>query len=266
MLDDNSQAGPGHNNPRATMGDNNPPPDLPYDLAAFQPLELRAREIADAGAAWINLPKIETEEQAQKANDFLAQVKKIEKDTEAERKLQKKPHADAGAAVDKAFNGLLEPLSKIAGQVKPKLLAFAEAKAAEERAEKARLAEEARKAAEEAERLKAQAEARGDVFGQAEAEAAAKDAEKMAKEAAKETKTQIKSATGGCRTLALRKTKRARIANINKAFAHFRDHENGSYGEALETLLIRMAEAEFRRADGPDDIFGIDPYIVLTIA
>ena len=82
MLDDSKEAGIGHNSGA----------DLPYDVTKFQPLELRAREIADAGADWIKLPKIETEEQAQKANDFLAQVKKIEKDTEAERKAQKAPH------------------------------------------------------------------------------------------------------------------------------------------------------------------------------
>ena len=256
MLDENTPAPMGHNS-----GGN-----LPYDPAALQPLELRAREIADAGAAWIKLPKIETEEQAQKANDFLAQVKKIEKDTEAERKKQKAPHETAGKAVDAAFKGLLDPLSRISGPVKTKLVAFTDEKRRAEEAEKSRLAEDARRAAEEAERLKAQAEERGDVFGVAEAEAAAKEAAKMEKAAAKPVKTQIKSATGGARTMALRKAKRARIANINKAFAHFRDHENRSYGEALETLLIRMAEAEFRRADGPDEIPGIDPYIEETIA
>ena len=72
MLDDSKEAGIGHNSGA----------DLPYDVTKFQPLELRAREIADAGADWIKLPKIETEEQAQKANDFLAQVKKIEKDAD----------------------------------------------------------------------------------------------------------------------------------------------------------------------------------------
>ena len=113
-------------NPRATMGDNNPPADLPYDLEAFKPLELRAREIADAGADWIKLPNIETEEQAQKANDFLAQVKKIEKDTEAERRAQKAPHEARAKAVDAAFKLLLDPLGKIAGPVKTKLLAFAD--------------------------------------------------------------------------------------------------------------------------------------------
>ena len=256
MLDDNptETAGIGHNSGA----------DLPYDPAAFQPLELRAREIADAGAAWITLPQIETEEQAQKANDFLAQVRKIEKDTDAERKAQKQPHADRGKAVDEAFNGLLEPLSKIAGQVKPKLLAFAEARAAGERAEKARLAEEARKAAEEAERLKAQAEARGDVFGQAEAEAAAKDAEKMAKAAAKETKTQIKSATGGGRTLAARTVWKAEVENMNKAFSFFRDHPK--YGPAVAELFVRMAEAERRSADGVNEIPGIDFREERTIA
>ncbi len=51
MLDDSKEAGIGHNSGA----------DLPYDLTKFQPLELRAREIADAGAAWIKLDKIETE-------------------------------------------------------------------------------------------------------------------------------------------------------------------------------------------------------------
>ena len=257
MLDDSKEAGIGHNNP---------PADLPYDLEAFKPLELRAREIADAGADWIKLPKIETEEQAQKANDFLAQVKKIEKDTEAERKAQKAPHETRAKAVDAAFKLLLDPLGKIAGPVKNKLLAFAQAKAEAERLEKARLAEEARKAEAEAARLKAQAEERGDVFGAAEAEAKAKDAEKMAKAAAKETKAQVKSASGGSRTMAVRQIKRARIVNINKGFAHFRDHPNRSYGEALETLLIRMAEAELRRADGPSEIPGFEPFIEESIA
>ena len=116
MLDDSKEAGIGHNSGA----------DLPYDVTKFQPLELRAREIADAGADWIKLPKIETEEQAQKANDFLAQVKKIEKDTEAERKAQKAPHDARAKAVDAAFKLLLDPLGKIAGPVKNKLLAFAQ--------------------------------------------------------------------------------------------------------------------------------------------
>ncbi len=256
MLDDSKEAGIGHNSGA----------DLPYDVTKFQPLELRAREIADAGADWIKLPKIETEEQAQKANDFLAQVKKIEKDTEAERKAQKAPHESRAKAVDAAFKLLLDPLGKIAGPVKNKLLAFAQAKAEAERLEKARLAEEARKAEAEAARLKAQAEERGDVFGAAEAEAKAKDAEKMAKAAAKETKAQVKSATGGSRTMAVRRTKRARITNINIAFAHFRDHPNKEFGQFLETALIRMAESELRRADGPESVPGFEPFIEESIA
>ncbi|UFM64208.1 hypothetical protein LOS78_01675 [Paracoccus sp. MA] len=246
MLDDSPQAGPGHNNP---------PPDLPFDLAAYQPLEQRAREIADAGADWIKLPKIENEEQAQKANDFLAQVRKVEKEAEAERKVQKAPHDARAKAVDVAFKRLTDPLSKIVGPVKAKLLAFAEAKAEAERLEKARRAEEARKAAEEAERLKAQAEERGDVFGQAEAEAAAKDAEKMARSAAKETKTQVKSATGGGRTMAVRTSYVATIENMNKAFGWFRDHER--YGQAMRELMVRMAEAERRSAEGVNEIPGV---------
>lgn len=246
MLDEKNPAGFGHNSAAS----------LPYDPDKFQPLELRAREIADAGAAWIKLAKIETEEQAQKANDFLAQVRKIEKDTDAERKLQKAPHDAAGKAVDAAFKGLLEPLGKIAGGVKPKLSAYLDEKRRAEEAEKARLAQEARKAAEEAAQKLAQAEARGDVFGQAEAEAAAKDAAKMVKAAAKPVKAQVASATGGGRTMAQRTTWRADIENMNKAFSWFRDHER--YGQALRDLMIRMAEAERRSVEGVNEIPGVN--------
>lgn len=255
MLDSTELAGIGHNHP----------PALPYDLAKFQLLELRAREIADAGADWIKLPSVDSEEHAGKANDFLAQVKSIEKETEAERKKQKAPHDAAGKAVDAAFKGLLAPLGKIADGVKPKLLDFARRKAAEEAAEKARLADEARQKQEEAARLAAQAEERGDVFGQAAAEEAAKDAEKMAKAAAKETKTQVKSATGGGRTMAMRTTwKVDQITNMNQAFSFFRDHER--YGTAVRELFTRMAEAERRAVDGVNEIPGITFKEVETIA
>lgn len=93
------------------------------------------------------------------------------------------------------------------------------------------------------------------MFGAAEAEAKAKDAEKMAKAAAKETKAQVKSATGGGRTMAVRVTHRATIDNPNKAFAWFRDHER--YGQAMRELMVRMAEAERRSVDGVDEIPGI---------
>ena len=236
----------------APIGHNNQPP---YDLDAFQPLEARAREIADAGAAWITLAAIETEEQAQKANDFLAQVRKIEKDADAERKAQKQPHMDAGAEVDKAFKGLLEPLSKIAGKIKPALTAFVQAKEKADLAEKARLADEARNAEEAAAQKLRQAQERGDVFGEAEAEQAAKDAADMAKAAAKAPKTQVSSATGGVRTMALRTTYRAEVTNMNQAFSFFRDHEK--YGPELHEIVTRMAEAERRSASGVNEIPGI---------
>lgn len=256
MLDDNDTAGIGHNSGAAA---------LPYDLAKFQPLELRARDIGDAGAAWIKLPKVETEEQAQGGNDFLEQVKAIVKDTDAERRAQKKPHEDQGKAVDAAFKGLLDPLSKIADLVKPKLLAFTQEKARQEQAEKARLAEIARQEQEDAKRRLQQAQERGDVFGAAEAETAAKDAEKMAKAAAKPVKAQVKSASGGGRTMSVRKRHKVEsIDNLNKAYSWFRDHER--YGQAIRELFTRMAEAEANSAEGVKEIPGITFKIEESIA
>lgn len=239
-------------NPREHIGANNPPP---YDADVVAAHEKRLRELADAGGAWLDLGKIETEEQAGKLNDFITQARAAMKAIEDDRKAAKKPHLDAGAAVDGRFKTLTTPLDTLIGKLKRPLAAYLAEKQRAEDARKAAEREAARKAQEEADRLRREAEARNDVIAQAEGEKAAKAAEKAAKAAEKPARANVASATGGGRTMSSRTTYRAEVENVNRAFSFFRDHQ--FWGPKLVETMQRMAEAERRDAEGVNEIPGV---------
>lgn len=251
-MDDQAMTGMGHNNPP------------PYDPEVVANLEARVRELADAGGEWLGLEKIETEGQAEKANDFIKQARDASKEVEDARTKAKKPHLEAGKAVDEKFKSLTAPLDTLVAKLKKPLAAFAAEKQRQLDEERRRKQEEARKAEEEAERLRREAEARNDVIGMAEAEAAEKAAAKASKAAAKPARANIASATGGGRTMAMRTTYRAEVENLNKAFSFFRDHEY--FGPKLRETLERMAEAERRAQDGAKSIPGIVFHEERTVA
>lgn len=239
-------------NPREHIGANNPPP---YDADVVAAHEKRARELADAGGAWLDLGKIETEDQASKLNDFISQANKAMKSIEDDRKKAKQPHLDAGKEVDTAFKALATPLDTLIKKLKRPLSDYLTEKKRREDARKEEEREAARKAQEEADRKLREAEARNDVIAQTQAEEAAKQAAKAAKQAEKPARVNIASATGGGRTMSSRTVYRAEIENANRAFSFFRDHE--FWGPKLIETMQRMAEAERRDAEGVNEIPGV---------
>lgn len=245
-MDDHTMAGIGHNNPQ------------PYDPEVVERLEARVRELADAGGAWLDLGGIETETQAGKLNDLIAQVRAAYKEADDARKAAKEPHLEAGRAVDAKFKGLTGPLERLGASLKGLMTNYLDVKRAEEERRKAVEREEARRAAEEADRLRREAEARNDVIAQAEAGEAAKAAEKAAKAAEKPAKVNVASATGGARTMALRTTWRARTDDDSKARRAFSfllgDPESH---DALIAEIERLCTAARRRKGGPTEIPGV---------
>lgn len=223
------------------MGHNNPPP---YNVETFQKFSDSLGRFNEAAKVWLELPEVDTQERAEKLNDFLAGAKKLKGQIDKARKADKRPHMDAGSAVDAAYNGLAATLTKVDVAVRPKLDAFMEVerkKALAVKAEEERIAREAR---EEAERkAKAAAEAQNDIRAQQEAEDAAQAAEKAQKAAEKEVKTQVGSATGGGRTASFRTTRRAEIVEITQVFLHYRDRPE------VHELLQRLANADIRAVD-----------------
>jgi type IV secretory pathway VirB10-like protein len=225
---DKTTAGPGHNNP---------PPYDPDELAKF---DATVTEFLSATQQWLAMDKIETDTHAGQITDQITGLRGLWKKVDEARKAAKKPHDEAGKAVQKAYAPLLEKLTKAADKLKPKLAAYASEKARREAEARQKAEEEARAKAESAAAAQKEAEASGDISAQVEAEEAAKEAEQMQKDAARKTATNVKSASGAGRTMSLRKIPEVEITNINVLFLHYRDHPD------VRDLLQRLATAEVR--------------------
>lgn len=218
-------------------GHNAPPP---YDAEVLESLAQQARDFADAAGAWKEAGPIETSEQAEKANDFLAQGRKLFKSVEDTRKAEKEPHLSAGRQIDKDFKTVTSIVETAAGMVKPLVEAFLKE---QQRIADERRREEQRRAAEEAaraEEARKAAEARNDAVGMAEADAAADAAQETAKEAEKASSAKVGSATGAGRTAALRTKKVVTIVNDLAMLRHYRNHPE------MKALLMKLAQAEAR--------------------
>lgn len=221
------------------LGHNQPPgPAVPPELLA---------KVSDFGATaglWLDLKQISDAEQAEKCTDFLGGAKALWNQIDAARKEQKRPHDDAARAVQDVFRKPLDTIDfaiKRVGQLQT-LWLKAEKTREQERKRQDQIA--ARKAQEDADRLAREAEARNDVAGIAEAEAARKEADRAAKAAEKSTTSRAGSATGGARTVALRTTYRCEVEHRGPALAHFRDHPE------VIALIERLASAEVRTQQG----------------
>lgn len=226
---------------RTSIGGNNGPafnPDLVDQLAA------KASEFADAAGEWKDAGKIETKEQAQKANDFVKGARRFFNEIEARRKSEKQPFLDAEREIDAAFNRPKETTKRAINLVAPLVEAFLKAEEAKERARKAEAERKAREEAEAAERARRLAEERNDVLGQQEAEERSEAAREAEAEAQKAESAKLDSATGGGKRTSLRTQRYAQITNINQALLHYRENPE------MEALLLRLANAEVRAAKG----------------
>lgn len=225
---DRTAAGPGHNNPPA------------YDPEILKGLSETTTNFMDASQVWLDMEAIATEEHASQLTDQIDGLRGLWKKVDEARKTAKKPHDAAGQTVQDAFNPLLKKLKAAGDSLKPKLATYAEQKAREEeakRAEERRIAEEQTRAAEAA---KKEAEASGNIAAQIDAEEQAKAAEEAAKRAEQPVKTQVKSATGAGRTMAMRKIKEVEIENPRVLFLHYQNHP-----DVIDTLR-RLATADVR--------------------
>jgi hypothetical protein len=224
-------------NPREVIGGNNPPD---FDADKLAALQVKLTDYLDAAGAWLALNKIETEDQAGKLTDYISGVRDLRSQIENLRVSEKKPHLDAGKRVDEAFKGPIAKADLAAEKLEGFMTDYLRAKAKRDRAEQQRLAKIAAEKAAEAEREAAAALARNDLSGQVDAQEKADGAAALAKQAERPVKTNVKSATGGGRTIALRRVPVVVLQNINTAFLHYRDNP------ALAEFLTGLAGAEAR--------------------
>lgn len=228
------------NNERAVTGHNNPPA---YDFDILEKFAETTDEFLRVTKKWLSLEQIETEEHASQITDQIDGLRGLYKKVDTARADAKKPHDEAGKAVQAAFKPLLDKLTKAADVLKPKLAAYASKKMRIEAEAKRKAEEAAKRAADEAAERARLAELEGDIGARVEAEEAQKAAEKAQKDAARKVDTGIKSASGAGRTMSLRKVKDVEITNINVLFMHYRNHPD------VLDVLRRLATAEVRSKD-----------------
>lgn len=214
-----------------------------FDAGKIALYSANVASFCDACGAWKDLGRIETQEQSERLTDFVAGARGLAKKIEDGRKAEKKVHDDRAKAVQSAYSPLLAKLDLVLNMMKEMQGDWLRRENARIEAEKAEAARIAREEAEAAERARIAAEARNDISGIVDAETAAKAAEEKAAEAARETRARAGSATGGGRTMALRKTKFAEIHNPRACFVFFEKHP-----DLLDTLQ-RLANAAVRAGE-----------------
>ena len=219
--------------------DHNRPPLIDPDLIARE--RSRVQDFADAAGAWLDLGKIETEEQAAKLKDYIDGARGLVKQVDATRADAKKPHDDAAKAVQATFRPLLDAIETAIGRVRPLLTDYLQRKKAAQEAEAARQKAEADKAAAEAEAARQAAQARHDVLGEAEAERAAEAAQKAAEAAAAPVRANVASYSGGGRSAGLRTQKTVVIENIRQVFLSVQD--DPAVVEAITAAVTRKVRA-----------------------
>lgn len=209
------------------------------------------QQFMQATKTWLDMGDIETETHAGQLADQITGLRGLYKDVDTARKAAKKPHDDAGKAVQAAFTPLLKQAETAANQLKEMLGRYAAKKAAEE-AEKLRKQEEAaRKAAEEADAERKAAEDANDIAAQQAADAKAEEAAAVAARAAAGPDTKVKSGSGAGRTMSMRTIREVEITNPRLAFMRYQEHP-----KVLEAL--RMAASEEVRAASFDPKTKID--------
>lgn len=220
---------------------NNPP----------EPIDLLSEKLALFKAGAVAFGPID-DNNAQECRDHVGYGVKLAKEIDGQRDSEKRPHLEAGRAVDAAYKPLLEAVDDIQKALKTRLQAFIVARENEAR----RVAEEARRVALEAERAAREAEAEEDAFLAATApsvdvEAAVMDA-KVA-DAQVLAASRVSSAAGGFAATSLRTKRSAKVTDWAALAAHYLGTNE------VRDLLERMANADLRHAKGaPISIPGVE--------
>lgn len=223
------------------QGHNNPPPVETHSLH-IEDLYDNAKGILDGAG-------VQTEADAEMVAKLLTTLREARKAADEQRAIEKKPHDDAGKAVQTAWKPLLDKCDLAASVCKQALTPFQVRKEAEQRA----IADAARKDAEErqaAATAALRASSATDLAAREEAEQLLKQADRATKDAARLDKARPNIAGGG-RAIGLRTSYRAEVTDLLALGKWAWTHRRADY----EAFLIDLAERESR--NGPVSIPGV---------
>ena len=208
--------------------------------------ELFADEIESLKARIAAFPPI-TEANAGEARDLIGLAKKLAKDIDAKRDEEKRPHLEAGRAIDATYKPLVDAANTAPAPLSKALLDHIneQKRLAAEAAEKAR-----RMAEEEAKRAAALAD--DPILGEDVVEAA-KLAEQKAEVAAASVKTaNTVKGSEGFRAAGVRVTYKAKVTDWPALVAHFAMHPD------VQAAAEKAANAMIRSTKGTIAIPGVE--------
>lgn len=190
------------------IGANNPP--------AFDAYSMALDDAYDTAKDFLDGKPIETQGQADAIGRIMGEVRKLKKDADEARKDEKRPHDEAGAAVQAKWRPLLERADTILTAAQRPLTAFLEKLQAEQREAETKAREETARKAQEA--VEASRAAQG-IEAVERARALEKAADKAAKEAAKLGKAKA-HVTGMGRAIGLRSHQVATVTDHRALLEH----------------------------------------------
>lgn len=199
---------------RLAIGGNNPP--------AFDGFSLALDDAYDTAKDFLDGKPIENQGQADAIGRIMGEVRKLKKDADEARKEEKRPHDEAGAAVQTKWRPLLDRADTILTAAQRPLTVFLEKLQAEQREAETKAREEAAQKAAEA--VEASRAAEGSVEAIEHARALEKEADKAAKDAAKLGKTKAHVAGMG-RAIGLRSHQVATVTCARDLLNHIARHD-----------------------------------------
>ena len=192
-----------------------------------------------------------TEGNEQQYRDEIGLCGDLKREIEAQHKVEKAPHLEAGRKVDAAYKPLVDEAEAVQKKLKATLQAFV----VEREREAKRIADEAARKLREAEEAAAKAAAVVEAEPEVEdllaalapapdlkaAHAEAKTAEMQALAAGR-----VSSAAGGFRAMGLKTVRKGIVTNWDATLAHYASHLE------LQRLVLQLVNADIRHAKGAD--------------
>jgi hypothetical protein len=201
---------------------------------------------------WLDGSGVNSEADAKGVSKLLDAARQARSTADDARKAEKKPHDDAGKAVQEKWKPVIEKADLVASTCKAALTPWLEKVEAEKRA----VAEKARREAKEkmeiaAAAVRAAHQNEGNLAERETAEIMLKSAQRSEAAATRAEKDKAQ-ATGGSRAVGLRTTWRPVIANAREAARHYWIERRPE----METFLVGLAETDVR--GGKRQIPGFD--------
>lgn len=221
----------------AVIGHNGPPEPTPFEAAAatIETLRVEAQN-------WLDGEPITTQGQADAVSKLLDDARKAKAKADAARVEEKRPHDDAGKAVQAKYKPLLDQADTVAVLAKRVLEPFLMAQEAAKREAERVAREAAAKAYAEAQAARDAARATTDLDAAEAAERAAAEA-KAATIAAKAAAADKGAARGGARAVTLRTVRTAEVVDLTALMRWVWTHDQGALSGWAETYAHNAVRA-----------------------